>query len=330
MKVVITGGTGFIGLALARKLVEKGALIDPAGGTSDIDEIILFDHVTSADRPEGLDDRVGIVAGDMSDPQTVSGLVDRDDIAVFHLASVVSGGGEKDFDLAMSVNLDGGRSILEVLRARSGTPRVVFTSSIAIFGGDAMPSTVGDTTKPNPETTYGMTKFIGEMMINDYSRKGFIDGRTARLPTIIIRPGKPNAAASSFASGVFREPLAGETCVLPVRRDTAMACLGYRNCVAGLISLMELEGASLGTDRAVGLPSMTFTVEEGIRALERIAADRGIELGAIEDRPDPDIEAIVASWPTRTESERALALGLPADSSLERIIEDYVDDFVTP
>ena len=174
-----------------------------------------------------------------------------------------------------------------------------------------------------------MTKFIGELMVNDYARKGFVDGRVARLPTIVIRPGKPNAAASSFASGIFREPLNGEACYLPVSRDTVMANLGYRNAVEGMIALMELEGAKLGSDRAVGLPSKSYTMHECVAAMEKVAASRGISLGDVIDQPDPEIAAIVAGWPTETESARALALGLPQDQSLEQIIENYIDDFVS-
>ena len=328
MKIVITGGTGFIGQMLAKSLLARGGLKNSAGELQEIDSLVLSDNFLPSERPEGLDDRVSLVAGDIGDEQSVRSLIDRDDIAVFHLASVVSGGGEKDFDLAMRVNLDGGRYVLEALRARQGMPRLVFTSSIAIFGGDAMPSVVGDSTKPNPQTTYGMTKFIGELMINDYARKGFVDGRVARLPTIVIRPGKPNAAASSFASGIFREPLNGEPCYLPVSRDTVMANLGYRNAVEGLIALMEVDGDRLGSDRAVGLPSRSYSMHECVAAMEKVASDRGISLGEIIDQPDPDIQAIVAGWPTRTESERALSLGLPLDESLEKIVEDYIDDFL--
>ena len=327
MKVVITGGTGFIGLMLARRLLEKGTLAGNSGQSGEIDSIVLSDFYLPETRPDGLDDRVTLVSGDIGERESVDALIDRDDIAVFHLASVVSGGGEKDFDLAMRVNLDGGRYILEALRARKGLPRLVFTSSVAIFGGDAMPSVVGDNTKPNPQTTYGMTKFIGELMINDYARKGFVDGRVARLPTIVIRPGKPNAAASSFASGIFREPLNGETCYLPVSRDTVMANLGYRNAVEGMIALMELDGEKLGSDRAVGLPSRSFSMAECIDAMEKVAATRGIKTGPVVDQPDPVIQAIVAGWPTKTEGERALSLGLPQDDSLEQIIENYIDDF---
>ena len=328
MKVVITGGTGFIGQMLARRLLQKGELIGPSGQSEKIDSLVLSDFYLPETPPEGMDDRVSIVSGDIGDQDTVNALIDRDDIAVFHLASVVSGGGEKDFDLAMRVNLDGGRYLLEALRARAGQPRLVFTSSIAIFGGDGMPSVVGDSVKPNPQTTYGMTKFIGELMINDYARKGFVDGRVARLPTIVIRPGKPNAAASSFASGIFREPLNGETCYLPVSRDTIMANLGYRNAVKGMIALMELDGSRLGSDRAIGLPSKSYTMHQCIAAMEKVAADRGITLGPVIDQPEPDIEAIVAGWPTETEGQRALDLGLPQDESLEQIIENYIDDFV--
>lgn len=328
MKVVITGGTGFLGQMLVRKLLLAGELVGPSGKHETIENMVLFDQVAPEVRPEGLDERAEIVAGDISDKATVETLIDRDDIAVFHLASVVSGGGEKDFDLAMSVNFDGGRHVFEALRARGGLPRMVFASSIAVFGGDGMPSTVGDNTKPNPQTTYGMTKFIGELMINDYSRKGFLDGRAARLPTVIIRPGVPNAAASSFSSGMFREPLAGKECLMPVGRETEMAVLGYRNGIDGLIKLMELDGAELGTDRAVGLPSRTFSVADSIAALEQVAAARGVALGPIIDQVDPAVSAIVAGWPTRTEGARALALGLAQDDSLEQVINDYIDDFV--
>jgi D-erythronate 2-dehydrogenase len=329
MKVVITGGTGFIGQMLAKRLLAKDSLIGPSGQSEKIDSLVLSDFYLPDTMPDGMDDRVSMVSGDIGDQDTVNTLIDRDDIAVFHLASVVSGGGEKDFDLAMRVNLDGGRYVLEALRARGGMPRLVFTSSIAIFGGDAIPSVVGDNTKPNPQTTYGMTKFIGELMINDYARKGFVDGRVARLPTIVIRPGKPNAAASSFASGIFREPLNGEACYLPVSRDTVMANLGYRNAVEGMIALMELDGEKLGSDRAIGLPSKSYTMHECVAAMEKVATSRGIKLGDVIDQPDPEIAAIVAGWPTATESARALALGLPQDQSLEQIIEDYIDDFVS-
>ncbi|MBE9555688.1 MAG: NAD-dependent epimerase/dehydratase family protein [Proteobacteria bacterium] len=328
MKIVITGGTGFLGLNLARAIIKRGTMAGPSGRQEEVDGILLFDQVIPDRLPDGLDSRVTMQAGDISDRDTVFALVDRDDISVFHLASVVSGGGEKDFDLAMRVNLDGGRHVFEAARARNGLPRVVFASSVAVFGGSAMPKVVGDTTKQTPQTTYGLTKAIGELMVNDYTRKGFFDGRTVRLPTIFIRPGKPNAAASSFASGVFREPLNGEECVLPVRTDVQMALLGYRNAVAGFVGLHEAEGAAIGDDRAVVLPSGTYTVEEMIEGVKRVAAANDITLGPITVRPDPAIEAIVAGWATHSEAPRAEALGLPNDESLDRVIQDYIDDFM--
>ncbi|MDT7609893.1 MAG: D-erythronate 2-dehydrogenase, partial [Pseudonocardiales bacterium] len=233
MKVLITGGLGFVGLNLARALLERGTLIGISGAPEPIDAMTLFDVAAPEHRPDGLDDRVSIVTGDISDRATVTGLVDRDDISVFHLASILSGGGEQDFDLALKVNLDGALNVFEALRARAGgAQRLVAASSIAVFGGSMMPKTVGDETKQTGQTTYGVTKTITELLINDYSRKGFFDGRTARLPTIFVRPGKANSAASSFCSGVFREPLNGVECVLPVTR-AQLPMLGYRNCVAG-------------------------------------------------------------------------------------------------
>jgi nucleoside-diphosphate-sugar epimerase len=311
MKIVITGGTGFIGLNLARAIVRRGTLTGPSGQQEEVDSILLFDQIVPETLPAGLDERVTMQAGDISDRATVFGLVDRDDISVFHLASVVSGGGEKDFDLAMRVNLDGGRHVFEAARARKGLPRVLFASSVAVFGGSA-----------------GMTKTIGELMVNDYTRKGFFDGRSVRLPTIFIRPGKPNAAASSFCSGVFREPLNGEECILPVKADVQMALLGYRNAVKGFVGMHEADGAAIGDDRAVALPCHTYTVAEMIEGVKRVAAANNIELGPITVRPDPVIEAIVAGWATHSEAPRAEALGLPNDESLDRVIQDFIDDFM--
>jgi len=328
VKVVITGGTGFIGLNLARRLVQRGALMGPSGATGEIDSIVLFDNAVPDSLPAGLDERVEMVGGDVADADTVAGLIDRDDISVFHFASVVSGGGERDFDGAMRVNLDGMRTVFEACRARAGAPKVVFASSVAAFGGSAMPDTVTDTTKQTPQTTYGMTKAIGELMINDYTRKGFLDGRAARLPAIIIRPGRPNAAASSFASGVFREPLNGEECVLPVAPETRIHVLGHRNCVNGLIVLHEADGAALGDDRAVNLPSTTYAVSEMIAAVKRVAAAAGRALGPITVRPDPAVEGIINGWPPYSKADRALALGCPADESLDRVIEYYIEDFL--
>ena len=331
MKVVITGGFGFLGQRLARALLERGALTGPSGEAEKIDEILLFDMAVPDSMPAGLEDeRVAMAAGDISDKATVTGLVDRDDISVFHLASIVSAGGEKDFDLALRVNLEGNLHVLEALRALQGLPRLVFTSSIAVFGGEAMTATggdgVSDMTKQTPRTTYGVTKSIGELLINDYSRKGFLDGRTARLPTVIIRPGKPNAAASSFLSGVFREPLNGIDMALPVRPETQTPVLGYRAIIEGLVHLHELPGTALGHDRAAALPALNVTVEEMIAALQRVAGDR--LLGEISVVPDPAIEAIVGSWPKAFDNTRAQALGFPAERSLDEIVAYYIADYL--
>lgn len=326
MKVLITGGLGFLGQRLARRILDQKSLTGPSGTLESVDEIVLFDHVVPEAGHGRWDDRVRIVTGDISDRDTVFGLVDRDDISVFHLASVVSGGGEKDFDLAMRVNLDGGRHVMEAVRTRTGLQRLVFASSIAVFGGAAMGPAVGDITKHTPQTTYGVTKAICELLVNDYTRKGFFDGRSARLPTVVIRPGKPNAAASSFASAVFREPLAGIDYVLPVAPETVMPLLGYRSIVEGILHLHELAGDALGDDRAVSLPSLTVTVADMMAALDRVAGTR--PLGRITIEPDPFIAEICAGWPQDTYSDRARALGFPVDAGLDDIMAQYIEDYV--
>jgi nucleoside-diphosphate-sugar epimerase len=325
MKVVITGGTGFIGARLARRILDKGTLAGPDGSQVPVDEVVLFDMAAPDPLPMNLDGQVTVATGDISDKATVDSLIDRDDISVFHLASVVSGGGEKDFDMAIRVNLTGGLNVFEALRARASCPRLVFASSIAVFGGQHMPDVVGDQGKQTPQTTYGVTKAACELLVNDYTRKGFLDGRSARLPTVIIRPGKPNAAASSFASGVFREPLKGEDFVLPVSLDTVMPVLGYRNIVECILALHELAPDKLGDDRAVSLPSMDVTVADMVSALKRVAHNR--KLGEITVKPDPFIEDIVSTWPSATDDKRAISLGLPKDRSVDDIVHHYIEDY---
>lgn len=326
MKVVITGGTGFIGVTLARRLLAIGKLTAPDGRPAPIDEIVLFDMTVPDDKPRDLDGRVRMAKGEISDGAAVRALINRPDTSVFHLASVVSGGGEQDFDLAMRVNLTGNLNVFEAARALGSRPRVVFASSIAVFGGTSMPKSVGDDTKQLPQTTYGVTKAIGELLINDYSRKGFIDGRSARLPTVIVRPGKPNKAASSFVSGVFREPLDGIECILPVETDAIMPLAGYGTVVEGFIRLHEVEARDLGEDRAVNFPSLAVSVEDMIQALKRVAGHR--KLGPIRVAPDPVIARIVATWPVASHFERAVELGLPVDRDLDSIVKTYIEDYL--
>lgn len=320
MKVVITGGAGFVGQLLAARLLREGSVTGPSGRPEPIDELTLFD-VEPPGQPEGADGRVSCVSGDIADPVTVTSLVDRDDCSVFHLASIVSYGAEQDFDLAMRVNLGGGRNVLEACRARGGLPRLVFTSTYAGFGGE-LPPAVSDSTKLLPQTTYGTTKVILELLVNDYTRKGFLDGRTARLPTVIVRPGRPNLAASSWVSAVFREPLNGVDFTLPVGLELPVAVGGARAVVEGILRLHEVDGGLLGGDRAVTFPSLSVTAGEMVETVARAAAGRPV--GAISVDPDPVIERICGSWPRSADTDRAARLGIAGDESLDAIVAEYL------
>ena len=325
MKVIITGGGGFLGSQLCQKLLQRGELTGPWGKPERIREIVLLD--AAFHRPAG-DPRVRQVKGDIGDRATVLAAV-GDDAAtsIFHLASMVSGECEERFDDALRVNLDGGRNVFEAARAAAGRPRVVFASSIACYGGEAMADPNTDRTKLTPRTTYGMTKAICELMVNDYSRKGFFDGRSARLPTVIVRPGKPNAAASSWASGMFREPLNGETCALPVRRDQCHPMTSYRTVIDSFIALHEVPEEKLADDRGYVLPAHRVTPKLAEAVVREVAAERGITAGLITDAFDARIQGIVSNWPVSVDGARAVALGLPQPPPLKTIVEQYLEDF---
>ena len=325
MKVIITGGGGFLGSRLCQQLLQRGTLTGPSGAPEAIREIVLLDALFP--RPPA-DPRVRQVTGDISDRSTVWSAVGTDAAtAIFHLASMVSGECEERFDDALRVNLDGGRNVFEAARALPGLPRVIFASSIACFGGEAMQNPNTDRTKLTPQTTYGMTKAICELLVNDHSRKGHFDGRSARLPTVIIRPGKPNAAASGWASGMFREPLRGETCPLPVRRDQCHPMTGYRTVIESLLALHEVPAARFGEDRAIGLPAHVVTPERAASVLQEVARERGLKLGAITDAFDARIQRIVDNWPVAVDGARAIALGLPSPPPLKTLVEQYLEDF---
>ncbi|MBO6946455.1 MAG: NAD-dependent epimerase/dehydratase family protein [Rhodospirillales bacterium] len=315
MKIVITGGTGFLGRLIAERALDRG------------DNVTLFDIAIPPDGLGALEGRAEMIAGDIADNEMVARVIEKSD-AVVHLASMVSAGSEADFDAAMRVNIDGGRAVLDAARANGPHTKVLFTSSLAIFGSQAMPARVDGMTRPVPQNTYGMTKAVMELLVNDMSRKGFIDGRVGRLPTVIVRPGKPNTAASSFASGVIREPLTGDVCELPVAREMKLCVGGYRTCADGLMALLDAPAEQFGDDRVVNLPNITTSVNEMIAATENVAARHGITLGRIEDTPDEVVRAIVGSWPIALEASKALSLGCPQDGDLETIIEAFVEDYL--
>ena len=325
MKVIITGGGGFLGAQLGQQLLERGELTGPSGSAEKIAEIVLLDAVFH--RP-ATDPRVRQITGDISHRDTVfSAIGSAAATAIFHLASMVSGECEERFDDALRVNLDGGRNVFEAARAAAGRPRLVFASSIACFGGEALQDPNTDRTKLTPQTTYGMTKAICELLVNEHSRKGHFDGRSARLPTVIVRPGKPNAAASSWASGMFREPLNGEPCLLPVRRAQCHPMTGYRTVIESLIALHEVPAARLSDDRAIGLPAHRVTPQLAESVLREVASERSLKLGPIVDAFDARIQGIVSNWPVAVDGTRAIALGLPQPPPLRQIVEQYLEDF---
>ncbi|EFF78432.1 D-erythronate dehydrogenase [Achromobacter piechaudii] len=320
MKILITGGAGFLGQRLARKLLEQGTLTLDANGPQAITRIDLLDVVKT---DAFTDPRVHSCVGDIADPAVLRQAIDTDTRAIFHLAAIVSGQAEADFDLGMRINLDASRALLDVCRALGHRPRVVFTSSVAVYGGD-LPATVRDDTALNPQSSYGTQKAIAELLLADYTRRGFVDGRVLRLPTISVRPGRPNAAASSFASGIIREPLNGEPAVCPVNADTRLWLLSPRGAIQALIAGCELPADAVEDRMPINLPGVSVTVSDMEQALREVAGDDVAD--RITWRPDERVERIVGSWPGQWDTTRAARLGLKGDASFADIIRAYMAD----
>lgn len=318
MDILILGAAGMVGRKLAEALLDTGRL-----GEGEIARLTLFDVV-----PSDLQSRGAVAvetrAGDIADPATVQALVAQRPDVIFHLAAIVSGEAEADFDKGYRINLDGTRLLFEAIRAQPDyRPRVVYTSSIAVFGAPfAEPIT--DDFVPAPMTSYGTQKLIGELLLNDYTRRGIFDGIGIRLPTIVVRPGKPNKAASGFFSGIIREPLAGVEAVLPVEDDVRHWVASPAAATGFLLHAATMDLAPLGARRCLTMPGLSISVAEMIAALREVAGEDVAAL--IRREPDATIRGIVAGWPRDFAPDRALAAGFTADASFQDIIRAHIRD----
>jgi nucleoside-diphosphate-sugar epimerase len=318
MRVLVIGAAGMIGRKLTERLAKDGAI---AGRR--ISGLTLHDVVEAAKPAAPFASRA--VVSDLATEGEAEKLVAERPDCIFHLAAVVSGEAEADFDKGYRVNLDGTRRLFEAVRqAGDGyRPRLVFTSSIAVFGAP-FPEAIGDEFLGAPLTSYGTQKAIGELLLSDYSRRGFFDGIGVRLPTICVRPGKPNKAASGFFSGIIREPLAGQEAVLPVPDTVRHWFASPRAAVQFLLHAAQLDTARLGARRNLSLPGISATVAEQIEALRRVAGEKAVRL--IRPEPDPTIMRIVEGWPRNFDPRRALELGFRPDPSFDDIIRYHLED----
>ncbi len=321
MKILITGGSGFLGRRLLAHLLKVGS-VEIAGQSVHIDTITVFDTCALDGVPQ--DARVEVLTGNLNDSAAVAMAANGADM-VWHLAAVVSSAAEADFNLGMNVNIHGLLCLLEELRRQRRRPRLVNTSGFAVFGGE-LPTTVTDQTAPTPQSSYGMQKAVAELLVADYSRRGFIDGRTVRLPTIAIRPGKPNRAASSFVSSIIREPIAGQEAVCPVKKETAVYISSPRSALRSLVMAMQLSEDMVGPSRTIPLPGITVTIGEMIEALGRIAGNDAVR--KIIWEPNAEIQRIVESWPSHVEARKATSLGFPQDVSIDEIIRAHMEEHI--
>lgn len=324
MNILITGGSGFLGARLARTLLQQGQLSLRGAAPRPIARIIVTDR---APPPADLlaDARVRHVGGDLLDLIAARQLPAADTDLVFHLAAAVSGECEADFDLGMRSNLEATHAVLEACRALGTQPTFVFASSLAVFGnlpGQPLPEPIRDDTLPTPQSSYGIQKFICEQLVADYARKGFLAGRSVRLMTVSVRPGRPNGAASGFLSGMIREPLAGLRAPVPVPAETPVALASPARTVEGIIRAAQASDAQWGPLTGMNLPSLRTSVGEMAAALEAVAGPAASAL--LDWAPDPAILRLVKTWPGDVHWDRARALGLGADTDFETVVRDYI------
>lgn len=320
MNIVVTGGGGFLGSRVIQLLLDR-----KDRGESAVD----FQQVISLDLGECpvVDPRVSSVVGSIAESRLLESVITEETVGIFHLAAVLSGGSEENFDLAMDVNVGATKAILDAARKTGVTPRIVFTSSLAVFGGQ-MPEVVPETFATQPQSTYGAVKAIGELLVNEYSRKGFVDGRVCRLPTISVRPGTPNSAASSFASGVIREPLNGIASECPVPPETRMWLSSPGVAVENLVRAFEVDGDSLGFWRTLNLPGVAVTVKQMLDSLQEVGGQEAREL--VTQELDERVMDIVCSWPGEFDVERTLGFGFIQDANFDDVVRQYQAEFVDP
>ncbi|GAB4021794.1 SDR family oxidoreductase [Spirosoma migulaei] len=310
MQLIITGGAGFLGQRLAKALLNSSVVFDA---------LLLVDIVLPLN--PGNDTRVTCQQLDLSEEGVAKNLITNQTGLIFHLAAVVSSQAEKEFDLGWRVNLDSTRYLLEACRCQHPGIRFVFASSLAVYGGQ-LPAIVDDLTVVTPRSSYGAQKAMGEFLVNDYSRKNFVDGRVLRLPTICVRPGRPNQAASSFVSSIIREPIHGEEAICPVSPELALWLSSPDTIIDNIIKAATLPGTVFGDWRTVNLPGIGVTVQQMLDSLERITDQE--TRARVQFKPDPAINAIVSSWPGVIDNSRALQLGFKVDSHFDQFITLFI------
>lgn len=327
MRVLITGAAGFIGSHLRSALLARGQLCDASGKAQAISELILADTAPVAQAAADAKLPIRSESGDFCDPVFLRRLVGPGVDSVFHLAATLTVDAETNFARGLQVNVHGLMQLLEICRAQARPPRFVFSSSIAAFGGP-LPRTVDDSVAQTPQTSYGTHKSIVELLLNDYSRHGFIDGRALRLPFVLIRPGKPTPVVSDRVAAIVREPLLGRDVVCPLAPQTRIPVASARRVATALLALHDLPVSSFGHTRAMNLPSLTVSIGEMVEALQAFGRTR--RLGRVSWEADARLQAVVDGWPSNFVSERASKNGIRADADFGEIIRAFIEDFAPP